>query len=479
MLIQIKKQHHTLLLVILVLSAYVHLWNPVGFPDIFFDEGIYMRRAINVLETGNPQEGYFYDHPYFGQLILAGILKIAGFPDVVQHDLELSYLIPRVVMGLLAVLDTFLVYKITSKKFTKSTAILAAAIFGLLPMTWFLRRILLDTILLPFLLSSILLALYSKDGKNQNLLLVASASLLGMAIFTKITAVTMIPIVAYLMYDALKSKEKFGVLIIPVFAIPGIWPAWATINNHLEFWIRDVFWQAGRGSWDLPVSVGYLLEMDPIFTSFGFAGVAYAAYRRKIFIILWIGPFLLFVSFVGFLQYFHFIMIMPVMAVAAAYIIQSMIYRTRTNKIPFYATATAIVIVGLVFSSALIHLDITESQFAAIQYANENLKQDTTLLAGPVYTWILDGVYGHQNVLPDYSLILFEDPPTRKHMMIADPHFVLDTSRGERLEQINEYEEQIIFSNLLTKWNAEEFPYQSLKFTSEGTIISIKTNYQN
>ena len=29
-----RKTHHVFLLIILVLSAYVHLWNPVGFPDI-------------------------------------------------------------------------------------------------------------------------------------------------------------------------------------------------------------------------------------------------------------------------------------------------------------------------------------------------------------------------------------------------------------------------------------------------------------
>ena len=87
-----RKTHHVFLLIILVLSAYVHLWNPVGFPDINFDEGIYMRRAMNTLETGNPQESYFYDHPYFGQIILAGVLKIAGFPQSVEQSLELSYL---------------------------------------------------------------------------------------------------------------------------------------------------------------------------------------------------------------------------------------------------------------------------------------------------------------------------------------------------------------------------------------------------
>lgn len=39
-----------------------------------------MRRAMNTIDTGNPQESYLYDHPYFGQIILAGVLQITGYP---------------------------------------------------------------------------------------------------------------------------------------------------------------------------------------------------------------------------------------------------------------------------------------------------------------------------------------------------------------------------------------------------------------
>jgi len=68
------------ILIPLLLATFIHLVNPIGFPDIFFDEGIYMRRAMNMLDTGNPQESYLYDHPYFGQIVLAGILQITNYP---------------------------------------------------------------------------------------------------------------------------------------------------------------------------------------------------------------------------------------------------------------------------------------------------------------------------------------------------------------------------------------------------------------
>ena len=73
-----------LLSIPLVLSAFTHLWNPIGFPDIFYDEGIYMQRSMRVLEGLGPQEpSHRYDHPYFGQLFLASLLKIVNYPDSV------------------------------------------------------------------------------------------------------------------------------------------------------------------------------------------------------------------------------------------------------------------------------------------------------------------------------------------------------------------------------------------------------------
>ena len=69
------------ILVPIALSAFTHLWNPAGFPDIFYDEGVYMRRAMHVMEGQGPQEGSFYDHPYFGQLFLAGALGLFGYPQ--------------------------------------------------------------------------------------------------------------------------------------------------------------------------------------------------------------------------------------------------------------------------------------------------------------------------------------------------------------------------------------------------------------
>ena len=79
----------------LVLSAFSHIWNPVGFPSMYIDESHYMRRAMQVLQGMGPQEPrsvyvYPYDHPYFGQLFLAAMLKLVDYPAIVLNQFNPS-----------------------------------------------------------------------------------------------------------------------------------------------------------------------------------------------------------------------------------------------------------------------------------------------------------------------------------------------------------------------------------------------------
>jgi hypothetical protein len=81
----------------LVLSAVMHLWNPVGFPLVDQDEGHYRRRAMQVLEGLGSQESsgtyiFAFDHPYFGQLFLASVLKVIGYPDSLQPKVGLTFM---------------------------------------------------------------------------------------------------------------------------------------------------------------------------------------------------------------------------------------------------------------------------------------------------------------------------------------------------------------------------------------------------
>ena len=124
---------HILILIPLILSGFTHLWNPAQFPSFHVDEGVYIRRALyslNGLGLHDPDSRYdhpqdttsAYDHPFFGQIFLAGIFKVIDFPNFLKpisdtSSVESLFAVPRLIMGAIALVDTFLIYKITERRF--------------------------------------------------------------------------------------------------------------------------------------------------------------------------------------------------------------------------------------------------------------------------------------------------------------------------------------------------------------------------
>jgi 4-amino-4-deoxy-L-arabinose transferase-like glycosyltransferase len=313
--------HNSLPLVIpLVLSSFLNLWNPVGFPSFHVDEGIYMARAMHMLQGGGPLEitevRTPYDHPFFGQIFLAAALGLIGYPDSLQpsadgnvHSIENLFLVPRILMGLLAVADTFLIYKIAERRYNRNVAFIAAILFAVMPITWILRRILLDNILLPFLLSSILFALYvskpsqknynntnSKASNITNALITACISgiFLGLAIFTKIPAFTFIPLVGFFVFtNSNRSLKVLGLWFIPVIMIPSIWPIYSIAVNQFDDWVYGVEYQsrkAGNIMHSLAHAMQDFFKSDPLLFVLGIAGLIFAAIKRDFLVLLWAIP---------------------------------------------------------------------------------------------------------------------------------------------------------------------------------------------
>ena len=345
------------LLIIISISAFTHIWNPTGFPALFTDEDIYLRRAMQVLEGLGPQEPvnvnlHPYDHPYFGSLFLASIFKIIGYPESLhsvegkEHSIEMLYGVPRILVGILAVIDTFLIYKISEARYNRKVAIISSILFAVMPLTWLTRRILLDSIMLPFILSSILFALYySKKIKIRNtlkgektatnlvnniskpstILIFISGIFLGLAIFTKIPAICMIPLVAYLIFSSGKgTKLKYvkdlkivGLWLVPVIIIPLIWPLYSISVGEFTYWTSDLQWQQARGGEGIKSVVGIFL-MDPVLLTFGFLGLIFASLRRDYFIFIWVVSFFAYIGFSGWALKFHFIMLLPAFCVSSA-----------------------------------------------------------------------------------------------------------------------------------------------------------------
>lgn len=469
-----------LILIPLVLSGFIHLLNPVGFPDLFFDEGIYMRRAMNLIETGNPQESYLYDHPYFGQIILAGVLKISDFPPKeISTDpsfLQNLYLIPRLFMGLLAILDTFLIYQIAKEKFDKNIALLSSTLFAVMPFTWIFNRILLDSLLLPFLLSSILLAIYFSKMKGHFWFAPLSGIMLGLAIFIKIPSFVFIPLLFWIIFQKRKNLKDVFFWIIPVLLIPLLWPAHSISLDQFDLWIKDLIWQAQRSNSVLDLFKHFIL-IDPALFFIGIGGIIYSGLTKNKFVLLWFVPFMMFLSVIGFKQYFHWIPLIPIFCIASSIWLLNfpkyfkMIYSQKIQKI----IISFILIFGFSSTILLISNDLSNNQFQALSFVLENYDDQSTVLASPVYSWIISEIFHKPNVPSDYSQILFESPPTNQLTLIADPHFILDLGRGVELQNAyNNTESVKFFKGTISDFDTRIYPYSNMMMTQEEGPIDIR-----
>lgn len=89
-----------------------------------------MRRAMHVMDGLGVQERSYYDHPYFGQLLLAGVLSLVNYPQSLNpgedaDSISALYGVPRILMGLLAIADTFFIYEISKRRYNNRVALLA------------------------------------------------------------------------------------------------------------------------------------------------------------------------------------------------------------------------------------------------------------------------------------------------------------------------------------------------------------------
>ncbi|TAK17390.1 MAG: glycosyltransferase [Nitrosarchaeum sp.] len=467
------------LLIPLLLSGFIHLWNPVGYPDVFFDEGIYMRRAVNLLDTGNPQEGNVYDHPYFGQIAIASILAITNYSDMKPStdpdSLQSLYMIPRIFIGLLAVLDTFLIYKIVQIRYGVNPAFLSASLFAVLPFTWIFKRILLDSILVPLVLGAILLAIYSTKTKQKTLLIICSGCLLGLAVFTKIPAFTMIFVVAWIVYTDRKKFSDVLLLLIPFLLIPLIWPANAIMLDQFDLWQKGVLWQTQRTNSILDI-FGFFAVIDPIMFALGLSGIFLAALRRDKFLLLWFIPFVLFLSGVGYKQYFHWMIIIPVLCIASGILIESIRKFDVIKKNFVYVGIVSMVLVfGFISTTLLIVNDISNNQFQALSYVLENYDDSITILTSPVYSWILYDIFERENTPKDYSTILFYPPTTEKTVIMVDDHYRIDLTRGIQLQNALDRSTIIqTFEGTITGFNDKIYPYTNMQANKEATNIEIR-----
>ena len=451
-----------LLCLVGVLTTFTHLYNPIGFPPgPSNDESIYMRRSMHVLTGQGPQEGSLYDHPYFSQIFLAGALGVIGYPKSSYPSLgslqsvETLYLVPRVLLGILAIIDTFLIYKISGNLYGKQVALIASILFAVMPLTWLIRRVWLEPIQLPFILSSILFATYIKindktnENKNNklNLAVLFSGVFLGLAILTKIPAITMIPLVAFLIYTGRNNLKRLLLLFIPVILIPLIWPAYAIYNGQFDFWLSGVLWQTHRGIHTFFSSLIYDFSIDPLLIALGISGAVFAALKRDFFLLFWFIPFLTFLYLIGFVSYWHVVPLLPAFCIAAARLLEflsNVASRKRTyQKLIMSIVITAVGMFGLINTILLvIPINHNSAYFEAaafiIKYLRSNNSSDITVISNPFYSWIPQSILNlNYNYVDYYNGDI--SVKTHKVLLIVDPAliYILKNHEAANLIQKN------------------------------------------
>lgn len=381
---------HILILIPLILSGFTHLWNPAQFPSFHADEGVYIRRALyslNGLGLHDPDSKYdhpqdttsAYDHPFFGQIFLAGIFKVVDFPKFLKpisdtSSIESLFAVPRLIMGAIALVDTFLIYKISERRFNATVALFSSLLFAVMPSTWYTRRVVLDSIMLPFILTAILLVFEIKiRPKFINLLSFLSGISLGLAIFTKIPSFTMIPLLVFLIFQIVERKpmltknvlKKVSLFLIPVVLIPLLWPTYALLSGEINQWFDGVVWQAtNRQSEDktlFEVLTSYM-RTDPVLLILGLIGIVYLTLRREFIGVIWILPYFTLLYLVGWVNHFHLILISPILCIAVAKIIYdlpSIIRIKRKEMVISSGIMVGIVLFGVTSTGILISTDLS------------------------------------------------------------------------------------------------------------------------
>lgn len=532
-----------LIIIALALSAFIHLWNPIGFPYFHGDEGHYIRRAMHLLEGLGPQEAKSeyenpYDHPYFGQLFLAGVFSIVGYPNLVpisdgsveelKNSVEQLYLFPRILMGLLAVLDTFLIYKITERMYSRNAAFVAAVLFAVMPLTWLTRRVVLESIFLPLILSSLLCAVYlrpiyhkdvdkrknkffDKETRKSNILLLISGILLGLAIFTKTTAIMIVPLLIYLiLVHSNKNIKPLRLWFLPVILIPMIWPAYALASGQLQEWVDGVLWQSDRDGRGLFLSFMASFKIDPLLWIVGLSSVVLVtAIRKDLFFVFWLVPFLLFYASISFMQHFHYIFLLPILCMAAGVGISEILSKITIrqnisfNKPLLYGILSAIFIFGFVSTVLLITTNLNGSLFEAqalvIKFLPSSAQKgqssnETVILMGSnwmqLFSWIPEYIFGKGHSFETFieRNLPIEQIDTKKVLLLVDgkdfERFILAGEKEGSFEnqrlynstrKIAEIEEQ---SDYYKKYR-DKYPYTSIHENRgiEGGRIIMKTNY--
>lgn len=375
-----------------------------SFPEYFWDEGVYVDRAINFAKTLQMyQDPNYIDHPPLGWIIPSLFFSAIGFPDSIIHlqtqdmssQLLLLFLIPRLIAASYVIPIAILVYKLSDRLYNnKKFAIISLATFGLIPAVWPFRNFLLDPLMILFTLSSLLFIMPKNDNHLSKSRVFISGSLFGCALLVKFSAIFFLPaIIIYI----LRNKARYGIIwSIPLTVTLLAWITTMSAQHDLSHLVSTQIWQVSRTS-SLPygIALQILAIIIPIGLVFGVTGIIQFTKKKQFFAPLLSVPYLGFLFRGGFVGFVHTIPILPILSIFSGKPFYDFANRvSQINQIQNSDRTFDLLLIVLVLSSIAITIWITSFDAGQVQrdattYLVNNLPKNSTLVTNPGYGWVV------------------------------------------------------------------------------------------
>ena len=335
---------------------------------------------------------------------------------------------------------------------------------------------------------------------TKNLVMILlSGIFLGLAIFTKLPAFSMIPLAIFLFLFTNSHERRWkylGLWLIPVVSIPLIWPAYALSAGNFDEWLSGVLWQGSQRQGEgkmLGDIVAIFLRVDPVLFVLGVAGFVYSALKKDYFPLVWAVPYIILMYVVGWATHFHWILVLPIFCISAASILFGSFRWLSKNKsaalrlLP-YVAISALFIFALVSTTILITSDLSLAQIQAAAFVSQDIQSTTsgtTLISSPIYSWIFKYIFDRDHV---FAHIRDSSQPlqTRQILLIVDAtfHHILsnegeDTKQVELIKTIQNNTYPIASArDTVIRYDMNVYPYTSMREADiGGGQIVIQANY--
>jgi fumarate reductase subunit D len=388
--------------VVLAPVAVVQATGMSTYPMRFDDEGTYVSQAWSLLDRGELSPyTYWYDHPPFGWIQLAGYFAVSG----AMERAETAVMAGREAMLLVHLLSSALLYVLCRRLgMARTFAVVAIAVFTFSPLALsFHRMVLLDNLAVPWLLAAFVLALTPRHRLGAY---VGAAICFAGAVLTKQTMVLFLPALLYQMWqntDAANRRYAWSMFGAMLALTAALYPLYALLSgellpgdDHVSL-VEAVGFQLGRDAVNSGQTIADWARLDHLVFVIGIAALAPAAAVRRLRPYALMGATCAAVILrPGYLPIPFVVAVFVPVAVLTAGVLDALarirVADSRARQVPRVLTATALVVL----------VAWVAPQWAPGVRSALAFDQDATMRGAQ--SWVLEHVERDQRLLVDNAI---------------------------------------------------------------------------